>query len=293
MSTETGKNMLTRQTTILMEKYQAALDKLSQAKPFAKSLYQTEVFQLAIRLAESAEGLSVLYENAPRFDQAGVFHGGLWEDPTKMQPQFVGGSLKVKEGFNSIIELLNEMRMLAIAKGDYLHEELSMGEARAFLNEVLALNLDLLFPPNTEGRQIQLEDHIIRAQRLFHYLGQELSFKAIADKIVQEIDRLTVQRPIMTGRILTMINMSGALIESGIPSETAEALEKYTRAANAPTPLSKHVNNQREYRLKLENAFEDELEAEAKIFARAMNDTGLVSPYHAVLYGSLIERIVI
>ena len=37
---------------------------------------------------------------------------------------------------------------------------------------------------------------MIQAQRLFHFLGQELSFNAIADKIVQEIDRLTVQRPI-------------------------------------------------------------------------------------------------
>ena len=45
------------------------------------------------------------------------------------------------------------MRMLAIAKGDYIHEELSKEEAGAFLNEVLALNLDLLFPTETTMKQ--------------------------------------------------------------------------------------------------------------------------------------------
>ncbi|MGG3466080.1 hypothetical protein ABES02_00625 [Neobacillus pocheonensis] len=278
MSTVTMKKKMNKQTFVLKNKFETALDKLEQAKPFAKSLYQTEVCQLAIELAGSDDGLSVLYENANRFDHAGVFHGGLWEDPTKMQPPFVGGSLKLKEGFNSILELLNEMRILSIAKGDYIHKDMSMGEASSFLNEVLALNLDLLFPAD-----VVVEDHIIRAQRLFHYLGQELSFKAIAAKIVQEIERLTVQRPIITGRILNMINMSGPLIKSGIEEDTAEALEKYSRAANAPTPLSKNVANQRDYRLNLENASEDKLEDEAKVFAKAMKDTGLVSPYHAVL----------
>ena len=282
MSTLTKKKRMNKQIVILKNKFVTALDKLDQAKPFAKSLYQTDVFQLAVELASSAEGLSVLYGYAHRFDEAGVFLGGLWEDPTKMEPQFVGGSLKLR-GINSIIELLNEMRMLAIAKGDYTLEGLSKEEAGAFLNEVLALNLDLLFPAETEEGRIELEDHMIRAQHLFYYLGKELSFNAMADKIVQEIDRLTVQRPIMTDRILDMIEMSKLLNKSSIDEKTAESLNKYLDATDAPTPLSKDVSNQREYRLKLEKAFDDELENEAKIFAEVMKDTGLVSPYYAVL----------
>lgn len=283
MSILTAKQKrISEQTLGLKNKFLTALDRLDQAKPFAKSLYQTDVFQLAIELAHSGDGLSIIYENAHRFDMAGVFNGSPWEDPEKMEPPLAGGSLKLK-GVYSIIELLSEMRMLAIAKGDYIHASLSPEEAGAFLNEVMALNLDLLFSPETEEGGIQSDDHMIRAQRLFHYLGQELSFRAIAEKIVLEIDRLTVQRPIMTGRILNMITMSQQLMECGIEEQAAEALEKYSRAANTPTPLSKNVMNQREYRLRLENAFEDELEAEARIFAGTMNETGLVSPYHAVL----------
>ncbi|MEH7155477.1 hypothetical protein [Neobacillus drentensis] len=283
MSTTTKKKRMNKHTSALKGKFEAAIDKLEQAKPFAKSLYQTEVFQLAIELASSDEGLIVLYQNAHRFDQAGVFHGGLWEDPTKMQPSFVGGSLRLKEGVNSILELLSEMRMLSIAKGDYLHSDFSQGEASAFLNEVLALNLDLLFPLQLEEGNTLLDDHMVRAHRLFQYLGKELSFKAIAEKIVQEIDRLTVQRPINTERILNMLDMSGQLVEVGIDEKTAAELLKFTRAAYAPTPLSKDAANQREYRLRLENAYDDEIEAEAKIFAGAMKDTGLVSSYHVVL----------
>ena len=68
---------------------------------------------------------------------------------------------------------------------------------------------------------------------------------------------------------------------------------RYLLATDAPTPLSKDVSNQREYRLRLENALDDELESEAKIFAKSMKETGLVSPYFAVLLRSLTEKIVI
>ena len=282
MSTLTKKKRLNKQTTTLKNKFIAALDKLDLSKPFAKSLYQTDVYQLAIELSRTTDGLSVIYENAHRFDEAGVFLGGLWEDPTKMEPQLVGGSLKLRD-IHSILELLNEMRMLAIAKGDYIHASVSKEEAGAFLNEVLALNLDLLIPTETEESQQELAEHMIRAKILFQYLGQELSFNAIADKMVQEIERLTVQRPIMTGRILSMIEMSKQLNINDIDEKTAEALNKYLHAADAPTPFSKDAANQREYRLKLENALDDELENEAKIFAEAMKATGLVSPYYVVL----------
>lgn len=282
MTNQTQKKSMSNLTAVLKNRFETALDRLEEAKPFAKSMYQTDVFQLAIELARSDDGMAILYGNASRFDKAGVFHGGPWEDPAKMQPPLVGGSLKLKD-VHSIIELLSEMRMLAIAKGDYIHESLSLEKAGAFLNEILALNLDLLFPPEIEENRIRLEDHMIRAQRLFHYLGQELSFRAIADKIVQEIDRLTVQRPIMPRRILDIISMSEPLIESVMDEKTSEALKKYKRAATAPTPLSKDASNQREYRLRLEDAYADELEAEAKIFAGALKDTGLVSPYNAVL----------
>ncbi|NHM29368.1 hypothetical protein [Neobacillus terrae] len=269
------------QITALTDKFTQALERLESAKPFAKSMYQTDVFQTSIELAGSKEGLQAIYEKAPLFDKAGVFNGGPWEDASKLQAPFVGGSFQVK-GVNSIIELLSEMRMLSIAKGDYEHEKVSASEAKDFLNEVLALNLDLLFPPETEASRINTGEHIERAERLFQFLGEELSFNAIAAKIVSEIDRLTVQRPIMTSRIEKMINMANHMTQSNIEEESKQALLKYAKALAAVSPLSEKYNSLREYRLALKEASESEWAKEAEAFASSMNETGLVSPYHAI-----------
>ncbi|MFC7687787.1 hypothetical protein [Ureibacillus sp. GCM10028918] len=276
----------TRKTTkpidLLEVKFEGALNILNQAKPFAKSLYQTDVFQLANELACTDGGMAILDKYAHQFDQAGVFLSGDWEDPTKLQPPFVGNSLRLR-GIYSILELLSEMRMLAIAKGTYTHESISKEEACAFLNEVVALNLDLLSPQETADETTPPEEHLVRAHNLFTYLGQELSFKEVADQMIIEIDRLAVQRPIITRRILEMIHLSQQLTTSELDENTREALEKYTQAVDAPTPLSKEATNQRDYRLKLEQATVEELTAEANLFAQSMNETGLVSPFHAVL----------
>ncbi|WP_186278723.1 hypothetical protein [Lysinibacillus sp. BW-2-10] len=263
-------------------KFEVALQTLNAAKPFAKSLYQTDVYQLANELASTPEGMPILFNYAHQFDEAGVFLGGEWEDPTKLQPPFVGGSLRLR-GIYSIVELLSEMRILAIAKGTYKHESISGEEASAFLNEVIALNLDLLISTDSTDDNIEIEEHLLRAHNLFTYLGQELSFSAIADKMVQEIERMTVQRPIITRRIIELIETSQELIGNDIEDQSVFALEKYLRATDAPTPLSTEATDHRDYRLKLDQASEEVLATEAKLFADSMAETGLVSPYHAVL----------
>ncbi|WP_409291637.1 hypothetical protein [Peribacillus sp. SCS-37] len=277
-----GKRKMSAETMTLSNKFEAALQTLQQAKPFAKSMYQTNVFQLAIELATEEEGLQALYQNAAGYDDAGVFHAGPWEDASKLQPPLVGGSLKLR-GVNSIIELLSEMRMLSIAKGEYKHPKITAEEARSFLNEVLALNLDLLFPPETEAARVESGEHLERAERLFQFLGKELSFNAIAGKIVGEIERLTVQRPIMTGRIKEMIEMAKNMVESDIDENSRQTLIKYEKAITAPTGLSSEVSGVREYQSRLKQAESADIEEEARTFAESARETGLISPYHATL----------
>lgn len=52
------------EASTLKEKFGQALRTLEEAKPFAKSMYQTEVFQLATELAGTDEGLAMLYDYA-------------------------------------------------------------------------------------------------------------------------------------------------------------------------------------------------------------------------------------
>ncbi|KKB44040.1 hypothetical protein [Bacillus thermotolerans] len=262
-------------------KFEQALEALEQAKPYAKSMYQTELFQQAIELANTDEGIRQLFSYAPRFEEAGVFKGGPWEQAEKLQPPFVGGSLKLKS-VNSVVELLSELRMLAIAKGTYAHASVTAEEARTFLNEVLALNLDILFPAETEESRINDGEHIQRAERLFRFLGKQLSFQAIAKQIVMEIDRLTVQRPIMVNRIVKMITMAKQMMDANIDEQAKAALQRYAEAIETPTPLTKQASRLRDYNLALKDASEEALQAEAEAFAQSMEETGLVSPFHAV-----------
>ncbi|MBZ5202204.1 hypothetical protein HU147_13330 [Planomicrobium chinense] len=267
--------------TSVKDKFEQALRSLEQAKPFAKSMYQTEVFQLATELAATDEGLEMLYDFAADFDQAGVFHGGPWAEAENLEPPFVGGSLKIR-GVNSVVELLSELRMLSISEGKYEHPEVPSEEATAFLNEVLALNLDLLFPAETEAARVESGEHTERAERLFRLLGGKLSYKAVAHKLVEEIDRLTVQRPIMVDRIINMIETATQMIDENIEDATKESLLAYKKAITAPTPLTEKFPNPREYRKHLMEVDEETLRTESRAFAESMNQTGLVAPANAI-----------
>ncbi|TWT07743.1 hypothetical protein FQV26_08000 [Planococcus sp. CPCC 101016] len=272
--------MTTELTT--KDKFGQALQTLEDAKPFAKSMYQTNVFQLATELASTEEGLAQLYEFAPKFDQAGVFHGGPWADASNLEAPFVGGSLKIK-GINSLVELLSELRMLAIAEGNYEHPEVSSEEAATFLNEVLALNLDLLFPPETEEARVAgFGEHLERGERLFRFLGGKLSYKAVAEKLVEEIERLTVQRPIMVDRIILMIETATRMIDENISDGTKDRLLYFKKAISYPTALSEKYTDLKSYRKQLMQESEENLREEARTYAESMNATGLVSPANAV-----------
>ncbi|WP_070121377.1 hypothetical protein [Bacillus marinisedimentorum] len=281
---------MTVNLTKVREKFEQALEALDSAKPFAKSMYQTEVFQQAIDLALEPEGLDVLLDYAHKYDETGVFKGGPWEDASKLQPPFVGGSLRLK-GVNSIVELMSELRMLSIAKGTVEHDKISRGEAQDFLNEVMALNLDLLFPPETEEGRMESGEHIDRARRLIDFLGKQLSYRAIAENLIDEIDRLTVQRPIMVNRIVKMIKTAENLMDEEVSGPAREKFEHFAAALTHPTPLSEKHPDLRGYRLAIKDADEDVLKQEAAAFAESMHATGLVAPHHAVLIRHLNRNV--
>jgi hypothetical protein len=267
--------------TSVKDKFEQALRSLEEAKPFAKSMYQTAVFQLATELAATDEGLEMLYDFAADFDRAGVFHGGPWADADSLEPPFVGGSLKIR-GINSVVEMLSELRMLSISEGKYEHPKVPAEEATAFLNEVLALNMDLLFPAETEAARVEAGEHTERAERLFRFLGGRLSYKAVAHKLVEEIDRLTVQRPIMVDRIIHMIETATQMIDENIEENTKESLLAFKKAITTPTPLTEKFPNPREYRKHLMEVDEETLRSESRAFAESMNATGLVAPANAI-----------
>ena len=121
----------------------AAISALAEARPFAKSRYQTEVLRLASDLIDSFAGLQTVHAMADRLEAAGLFHGGPWSDVSKLLPRLVRGCL-LAQGQTPLFELLSELRVLAIASGRAESEQLSRKAAHGFLRSVIAFNLDLL-----------------------------------------------------------------------------------------------------------------------------------------------------
>ncbi|MDQ2085188.1 hypothetical protein RBH29_01900 [Herbivorax sp. ANBcel31] len=264
-------------------KFEEALNLLESAFSYAKSMYQSEVLQEAKNLINEEEGIKKLYEYADRFEEVGVFQDGPWEHAAKLQPKLVKGSLMMEDA-TSTVEILSELRMLAIAEGKLEKSDVTKDQAKGYLNEVIALNLDILFPEQTEASRIDgKEKQKERAKKLFDFLVEKLSLKGISGVLIKEIDRLIAQRTIMVNRVVGFIRVAKELLNTDINPEEREQIEFYYNAISGPTPKSKENLKPSEYGKSIKGLEHEELKKEAEIFAKYMRDTGLVCPQHAVL----------
>lgn len=269
------------------ERFVRALDTLHNAPAFSKSLYQTDVMQETLRLAKQPHGMDAMAELAPQFEPAGIFIGGPWENAADLQPPLVAGSL-LADGIFAAMELLSDLRMYAVATGAYQHPEVTSDEALDYLREVMALNLNFIFPTDTEAQRIETNDQTRAAEALLQFLANHLSLEALSGKLRQEIERLSFQRPIIVTPILRLIDRSKQIRESSqITEEDRAALQIFVDAVDGPTPLSRSSSSLLDYRNKLKNADSESLETEAREFAASMQQTGLVSQYHVLLIRTL------
>ncbi len=272
----------------LIKRFDEALDTLSEAKPFAKARYQTQAFRLATDLMERPGGLQHLYERSALFDEVGLFYGGPWEDPTKLLPILVSAGLK-GEALYPTLEALSELRMLAIAEGKYTHETLSQAEAQDFLKNVMALNLDFLFPEETEDSRLRPGIYK-RGNALFALLKDKLSLAGLQNELLEEIEFLLAQRPIQNHRLLKLMAYVNKLPEDNLQGTTGDKLRRYDTYLHGPGPVSREVEgNVAAYRQRLKAMPEAELNAEIEAFSEGLLATGVGTPCHAVLLRYLMR----
>lgn len=266
----------------LVTRLDRALEAVKEAKTFAKSTYQTDIFQIAETLMASHEGLRALYSRAHRFDECGVFEGGAWADPSKLLPPLVAGSLKAT-GVYPVVETLSELRMLAIAKDRVAQPLVTAKEAADFLEETMALNLEFLFPSDTEQERIEGGIHRDSNIRLFGLLAEELSLSSLLDDVLAEIEQICAQRPIMTEGVRRMIDMARRIPSESSEPERDAKLSRYQLAVSGPSTESRGHPKLSDYRKALRTLDDSALQTEAESFAESMAETGLVSQHHAVL----------
>jgi len=272
----------------LGKKLDEALDAVHGAASYARSTYQTQLFQVAEALMSLDDGMPVLYERAHRFDDAGVFAGGPWEHPERLLPPLVAGSLRAA-GVYPVVETLSELRMLAIATGRADSAVVPADEAREFLDEVMALNLQWLFPVDTEASRIDPEPHRASNERLFSLLADTIGLDNVRDQVVAEIEAVCAQRPIQTRRVRGMIQRASR-IPADTPGTGAQRLHRFRKAIEGPSPRAAEAGPPQSYRGLLRGLSPEELGEEARAFGESMTLTGLVSEHHAVLLRHLMRR---
>lgn len=276
--------------TRLIEDFERGLSKLESARAFGKGVHQSRVLAIGLKLLDSDAGVEALYRTAPRFDAAGLFTGGDWARPDQLQPGLVRGTL-LGGGINPAVECLSELRLLAIAAGDAeAPEGFGPERARAFLEEVLAHNLDLLFPAATEATREQAGQMAGRIRRLFEFLLARLGAGGILDALVTEAERVLLQRPIMIQRVERLLHSARQALDRVAEDDETVAEARYLIAAlHGPTELAGERSPE-EYAELLPTLEPEVLDEEARVFGETMIDTGLVSPQHAALLRFLADQ---
>lgn len=237
-------------------------------------------------------GCAAVQSRAQQLEAAGLFLGTDWAAPQTLLPALSPGSLRSANADTVVLEAVNELRLLAVANGEYVHPLISAEQARHHLSQVLAINLSLLFTAPTEAER-ELQGRMAAVTRdLFRYLVDEIGYEGVLDRLVDEIWRILRQRPIQVDQIKAMITqISIAINDPGIDLVSGgRGIDRLITSVYGTTDGCREDPGVDAYRTRLESMDEPTLQYEAAGFARSMHDTGLVSPYHAVLLRFLLDK---
>ncbi|MEJ2686653.1 MAG: hypothetical protein P8124_05475, partial [Gammaproteobacteria bacterium] len=171
-----------------------------------------------------------------------------------------------------------------------LHPLISAEQAHHFLTQVLAINLAMLFTPPSEAERAT-QGRLAQVPRaLLRHLAEGVGYEHVIDKLIDEIWRILRQRPIQVDAVKRMITQIAICrvnpdIDLGASGHGAERL---VSSLYGPTQACREDPGTAVYEERLGAMDSGALQYEATGFARAMHDTGIVSPYHAVLLRHLI-----
>jgi hypothetical protein len=237
-------------------------------------------------------GCAAVQARAAALEEAGLFQGSDWAFPEILIPALSSAGVRGADADTVIMEAASELRMLAIATGEYAHPRISAADAHQFLSQVLAINLPLLFTPPSEAERSTQGNTGQLIRHLFHHLGHTVGYKPILDRLVEEIWRILRQRPIQVDQVQNMITQIA--VYRGDPDVDLESAgqgaDRLISSLFGTTQACREDPGVEVYRSRLEAMDVNALQYEASGFARAMHDTGLVSPYHAELLRHLLEQ---
>lgn len=234
-------------------------------------------------LFASDDGIRALYERIPILVAMGLFRNTVWDNPARMYPPLVKHSLLGPEP-SSVVEAASELRMVALANGKMADPRETADEARGFLEEAMALNLDLVQLGASEEHRLAGGAILDRARRVVRFVADRIPLERLKHVLLDEIDALCQQRRIMTAAAIDMIQRAEAYADPA-GTRVERRLAYYVAAVAGVTDRARRYERHDAYRAALEGLPANELDHEARAFGRSLRATGLASPHHAVLTG--------
>jgi len=272
--------------------FDAALDRMASASSFNKVSHVGRVLDLGRKLLSLEGGAALLYARAYRFDEAGLFEGSDWSEVESLKARFVPMTFASNDARLITVECMSELRMLAVARGAYFHPGLSAEQAEHFLTQVLAFNLQVLFGLSDESTRSQSPGIRRMLDQHLAFVAEHIGFDSILDHVVGEVWRILRQRPIQVDNVRQMVTrIAACLFDPDIQiSATARGAERLVSALYGPTQASQEDPGVEVYHNRLTSMDDRALDSEAQGLARAMHDTGLVSPYHATFLQYALDQ---
>ncbi|TLG04217.1 hypothetical protein FEK35_20490 [Nocardia cyriacigeorgica] len=269
-----------------------AIRSLTDAGDFGKQVKLPRTFDALRRVLALPGGCAAVRARAAELENAGLFLGTDWASPQILIPSLSTGSLRSPNADTAVLETVSNLRLLAVAKGDYAHPLISPEQADSHLSQVLAVNLSLLFTPPTEAERAQQGRMAQVTRELLHHLVAEVGYEKVLEHLVDEIWRILRQRPIQVDavkRMITQIAVARANPDIDLGAGALGA-DRLISSLYGTTDACREDPGVEIYRERLETMDDSALQYEASGFARSMHDTGLVSPYHAVLLRHLLGK---
>ncbi|OZM72114.1 hypothetical protein CFN78_16355 [Amycolatopsis antarctica] len=259
---------------------------MAETRDFGKHAKLRRVLEALRRVLLQPGGAAAVQARAQALEEAGLFQETDWASPEILIPALVGPGLRSGDADTVVMEATSELRMLAVARGDFAHPTLSAEDARQFLSQVLAMNLELLFTPPNEAERTRQGRIAQLIRDLFRHLADEIGYDTVLDKLVDEIWRILRQRPIQVEAVQSLITRIA--IYRGDPdidlgASSGQGIDRLITSLFGTTEACREDPGMEVFRSRLEAMDTGGLQYEATGFARAMHDTGLVSPYHAEL----------
>jgi len=265
----------------LAKSLDAAINRLAEINVIEGVSPVLEVIEAARALMFTDEGLEALYQRVPAIEAAGCFGGSDWDYPQTLVPSLAVRTIRHGESVVTLVESLSQIRLLAVAKGHYVHPSISAEHAQHFLAQVLAMNLDLVVSDLQESDRLRPDGIGFAVQGLYHFLLQHLGYENLLEDLVAEVWRILAQRPVQVDGVKQMVTQIAVCLQKpdALGGNVGDDALQLIHAVFSPTEGCREDPGLDVYAERLTQMDDATLLREAIAFAKAMHSTGLVSPY--------------